>query len=344
MIPDSDRNPNLSWVASRRSSKELIFEGHTKVDPAKDVIYVKGKRLPKKFPPKISNVNARWTCPRVLCYYSWTGRLSPYLFQGTTKNVAPISEIQLYRHALHDMLISYKLKQVSVDTNDSKTPFIRPWLRHKMEGLIDSDFNNNKSDLLSKIHHPNTIALGYYIHWETRFLVYELMMEKGSLENQLREFLHEHGNLPVIHSDLKSSTTSDLKSSNVLLDSNFNGKSKSSASSKQLGHTAAYSQNTEDAQETLIEHIPELKGPIFAIQSLFNGMGETGELNAGGRTISQSNGINCIDGTVPRPAPADKVHSVKGHLHHIEKEMSKLGEKHVEKEKRARFSNILPDK
>ncbi|GAB2222692.1 hypothetical protein Drorol1_Dr00016815 [Drosera rotundifolia] len=52
-------------VASRRSSEELIFEGHvtvnntvckepqTKVDPAKDVIYVKGKRLPKKLPPKV---------------------------------------------------------------------------------------------------------------------------------------------------------------------------------------------------------------------------------------------------------------------------------------------------
>ncbi|XP_022133495.1 putative ribosomal large subunit pseudouridine synthase SVR1, chloroplastic [Momordica charantia] len=52
-------------VASRRSSEELIFEGRvtvngsvcntpqTRVDPARDVIYVNGNRLPKKLPPKV---------------------------------------------------------------------------------------------------------------------------------------------------------------------------------------------------------------------------------------------------------------------------------------------------
>ncbi|XP_048499305.1 putative ribosomal large subunit pseudouridine synthase SVR1, chloroplastic isoform X2 [Beta vulgaris subsp. vulgaris] len=52
-------------VASRRSSEELIFQGkvtvngsvcetpQTKVDPAKDVIYVKGRRLPRKLPAKV---------------------------------------------------------------------------------------------------------------------------------------------------------------------------------------------------------------------------------------------------------------------------------------------------
>ncbi|PHT65012.1 hypothetical protein T459_29437 [Capsicum annuum] len=52
-------------VASRRSSEELIFQGRvtvngsvcktpqTKVDPARDVIYVNGNRLPKKLPSKI---------------------------------------------------------------------------------------------------------------------------------------------------------------------------------------------------------------------------------------------------------------------------------------------------
>ncbi|GAV77191.1 PseudoU_synth_2 domain-containing protein/S4 domain-containing protein [Cephalotus follicularis] len=52
-------------VASRRSSEELIFEGRvtvngsvcntpqTRVDPARDIIYVNGNRLPKKLPPKV---------------------------------------------------------------------------------------------------------------------------------------------------------------------------------------------------------------------------------------------------------------------------------------------------
>uniref|UniRef100_A0A2P2KC49 Uncharacterized protein LOC8270333 isoform X3 n=1 Tax=Rhizophora mucronata TaxID=61149 RepID=A0A2P2KC49_RHIMU len=52
-------------VASRRTSEELIFDGRvtvngsvcntpqTRVDPARDVIYVNGNRLPKKLPPKV---------------------------------------------------------------------------------------------------------------------------------------------------------------------------------------------------------------------------------------------------------------------------------------------------
>lgn len=95
-------------------------------------------------------------------------------------------------------------------------------------------------DLLSKIQHPNIISLlGYSIHGDTRFIVYELM-ENGSLETQLHgpshgsaltwncrikialdtaralEYLHEHCKPQVIHRDLKSS--------NILLDSNFNCK------------------------------------------------------------------------------------------------------------------------
>ncbi|XP_060185611.1 probable receptor-like protein kinase At1g80640 [Lycium barbarum] len=95
-------------------------------------------------------------------------------------------------------------------------------------------------ELLSQIQHPNIISLlGYCIHGETRLLVYELM-QNGSLESQLHgpsrgsaltwhhrmkialdaargiEYLHEHCNPPVIHRDMKSS--------NILLDANFNAK------------------------------------------------------------------------------------------------------------------------
>ncbi|KAJ4957561.1 hypothetical protein NE237_024672 [Protea cynaroides] len=98
----------------------------------------------------------------------------------------------------------------------------------------------NEVDLLSRIRHPNIISLlCYCIHGETRFVVYELM-HIGSLETQLHgpshgsaltwhirmkialdaarglEYLHENCSPPVIHRDLKSS--------NILLDSNFNAK------------------------------------------------------------------------------------------------------------------------
>lgn len=98
----------------------------------------------------------------------------------------------------------------------------------------------NEVDLLSKIRHQNIVSLlGYCIHGETRFLVYELM-QNGSLESHLHgpshgsnltwhlrmkialdvarglEYLHERCNPPVIHRDLKSS--------NILLDSAYNAK------------------------------------------------------------------------------------------------------------------------
>ncbi|KAK2659574.1 hypothetical protein Ddye_006107 [Dipteronia dyeriana] len=98
----------------------------------------------------------------------------------------------------------------------------------------------NEVGLLSNIQHPNVITiLGYSVNGDSRFIVYELM-HNGSLETQLHgptrgsaltwymrmkialdtarglEYLHEHCNPTVIHRDLKSS--------NILLDSNFNAK------------------------------------------------------------------------------------------------------------------------
>ncbi|CAL5361592.1 unnamed protein product [Camellia sinensis] len=110
-------------------------------------------------------------------------------------------------------------------------------------------FNDNALAAVKRLHGGSQDAerefenivslLGCCIHGEARFLVYELM-PNGSLESQLHgpshgsaltwhlrmkialdvarglEFLHERCNPPVIHRDLKSS--------NILLDSNFNAK------------------------------------------------------------------------------------------------------------------------
>ncbi|XP_028799086.1 probable receptor-like protein kinase At1g80640 isoform X2 [Neltuma alba] len=98
----------------------------------------------------------------------------------------------------------------------------------------------NEVDLLCKIQHPNIISLlGCSSNGDTKFIVYELM-RNGSLETQLHgpyhgsaltwhmrmkialdtarglEYLHEICNPAVIHRDLKSS--------NILLDANFNAK------------------------------------------------------------------------------------------------------------------------
>ncbi|KAL1198604.1 putative receptor-like protein kinase [Cardamine amara subsp. amara] len=95
-------------------------------------------------------------------------------------------------------------------------------------------------DWLAKIRHQNIVSLlGFCVYRQTRCIVYELM-QNGSLESQLHgpshgsgltwqlrmkiavdiarglEYLHEHCHPPVVHRDLKSSS--------ILLDSDFNAK------------------------------------------------------------------------------------------------------------------------
>ncbi|MCL7049716.1 hypothetical protein MKW94_008074, partial [Papaver nudicaule] len=134
----------------------------------------------------------------------------------------------VYRAHFDDDNLIAAVKRLNCERQDAETEFETEFQLH------------NEVDLLSKIRHSNIITLlGYCIFGDTRFIVYELM-HNGSLETQLHgpshgsalswhlrmkialdtarglEYLHENCNPPVIHRDLKSS--------NILLDSNYNAK------------------------------------------------------------------------------------------------------------------------
>lgn len=127
----------------------------------------------------------------------------------------------VYKAKLDDSLL-VAVKKLNCESQDAEREF------------------ENEVDLLSKIQHPNVISLlGCSVYGETRSIVYELM-PNGCLDTQLHgpshgsaltwhmrmkialdaarglEYLHEHCSPAVIHRDLKSS--------NILLDSNFNAK------------------------------------------------------------------------------------------------------------------------
>ncbi|EXC04746.1 putative receptor-like protein kinase [Morus notabilis] len=128
---------------------------------------------------------------------------------------------RVYKAQLEDNLI-VAVKKLDCTSQDAETEF------------------QNEVNLLRRIQHPNVISLlGCSSQGDERFIVYELM-QNGSLETQLHgpshgsaltwhmrmkialdtarglEYLHEHCNPSVIHRDMKSS--------NILLDANFNAK------------------------------------------------------------------------------------------------------------------------
>ncbi|GAB4850043.1 hypothetical protein Ancab_029341, partial [Ancistrocladus abbreviatus] len=89
--------------------------------------------------------------------------------------------------------------------------------------VVERKFEN-EVDWLSTIQHQNIVTLfGYCIHRESRFLVCE-MMQNGSLEMQLYGPSNGSALTWQLRMKIALDVARDLRSSNILLDSNFNAK------------------------------------------------------------------------------------------------------------------------
>ncbi|KAF8048129.1 hypothetical protein N665_2665s0004 [Sinapis alba] len=160
---------------------------------------------------------------------------------SVTRGTIPVYEYQLLESATNNFsdgnLLSRGLYRACLDGKSSVT--VKKLDGGGGETDIEKQFEN-EVDWLAKIKHQNIISLlGFSVYRQTRCIVYE-MMQNGSLESQLHgpsqgsgltwqlrmkiavdiarglEYLHEHCHPPVVHRDLKSS--------NILLDSDYNAK------------------------------------------------------------------------------------------------------------------------
>uniref|UniRef100_A0A0E0L0Z6 Protein kinase domain-containing protein n=1 Tax=Oryza punctata TaxID=4537 RepID=A0A0E0L0Z6_ORYPU len=201
-----------AWTLWRRSRRSTGGKGNRSSDAAKGI----------KLVPILSRFNSvKMSRKRLVGMFEY-----PSLEAATDKfsesNVLGVGGFGRVYKAAFDAGVTAAVKRLDGGGPDSEKEF------------------ENELDLLGRIRHPNIVSLlGFCIHERNHYIVYELM-EKGSLETQLHgsshgstlswhirmkialdtarglEYLHEHCSPPVIHRDLKSS--------NILLDSDFNAK------------------------------------------------------------------------------------------------------------------------